>query len=315
MKSVQFIQKIIENPDIPQEIRKEGEEIISHLKKQEIRSQFMISKLREDKRITENFLSKTVEELEEKNEHLSQTIEEKQKVNEVLIEAIKELEQFAYIISHDLQEPLRTILNFVSLLKQTKTDQLDDKARIYLDFISQSSVRMSQLIKAILEYSRIGKSEFQQEIDINQLVAEVLEDLNSIIVDKANQIVVEDLPIVSGFKGDIHSLFLNLITNSLKYSDQKKKGKIQIACEDQGDFWQFSIKDNGIGFDMRFKERIFIIFQRLNNAEGIEGSGIGLSRCKKIVELHSGKIWAESIPNQGSTFYFTLLKTLKNEKV
>ena len=310
-----FIEHILSDSSISPALKEEAislrQKFISDKKRQE----FIIARLTEDKKITENFLNKTVEELEERNKELSKSVRERQIAYDKLTEINRELEQFAYIISHDLQEPIRTILNFVSLLERTKLPQLDEEARIYMDFISQSSQRMSNLIKAILDYSRIGKTGEKSTIDCNDLIHEVLIDLDTIIKGKNAFVSVHPLPVVHGYRNELRSLFQNLLSNALKYSQNDITPEIVINCIEKDQNWQFSVKDNGIGFDPRFKERIFVIFQRLNNAAYMEGSGIGLSRCKKIIELHAGQIWAESLPEIGSTFFFTLPKSNLHEEI
>lgn len=304
-----FIENILADPAISPALKEEAVALRKKFNSEKKRQEFIISRLSEDKKITENFLNKTVAELEERNRELSNSVRERQIAYDKLTEINKELEQFAYIISHDLQEPIRTILNFVSLLERTKRAQLDDEAVVYMDFISQSSHRMSNLIKAILDYSRIGKTGKKTTIDCHDLLREVLVDLDTIIEEKDAYVNIHPLPVVHGYRNELRSLFQNLLSNALKYSKKDVTPEITIDCIEKNQSWQFSVKDNGIGFDPRFRERIFIIFQRLNNAAYMEGSGIGLSRCKKIIELHAGQIWAESLPEMGSTFFFTLPKT------
>ncbi|MEZ4772806.1 MAG: ATP-binding protein [Bacteroidia bacterium] len=301
-----FWEKIKNDSSVSNELKEEAHALFLSMENENIRQKFIIEKLRENKKITENFLSKTVEEIEEKNKELYQNTREMQRINEQLSETNKELAQFAYIISHDLQEPLRTILNFVELLERKKRDSLDDAAKEYLSFISQSSIRMSNQIRAILEYSRIGKVGSKCEVDCNTLVDDVLTDMSSLVSEKQAVIRKAPLPVVLGYQNELHSLFQNLLSNSLKYSKDDIIPEVYIDCKASWNAWEFSITDNGIGFNPEYRDRIFIIFQRLNHSAKMEGSGIGLSRCKKIIELHDGKIWAESTPGEGSTFYFTI---------
>ncbi len=271
-----------------------------------LRKEFMLQKMTESKKTTETFLNKTVDELEEKNKELSAIAIERQRVNEQLISTNEELEQFAFIISHDLQEPLRTILNFTNLLFRRKSDQLDEQTKTYLHFISQSSTRLSKLIKAILEYSRIGKAGKLSSVDCSSLIDDVLTDLHLPIKEKKAVIIKGEMPVVLGFRLELYSLFQNLLSNAIKYSKEDIPPEIRIECVAEDEAWRFSVRDNGVGIKEDYLERIFVIFQRLNIFSDQEGSGIGLSRCKKIVELHSGKIWVESVPNDGSTFHFTI---------
>lgn len=296
----------MKNSSLTEEEKVILEDIVKSMEQKAEKNEFILRKMAQSKKTTETFLNKTVEELEEKNKELSAIALESQRVNEQLVSTNEELEQFAFIISHDLQEPLRTILNFTNLLFRRKLDQLDEQSKTYLGFISQSSSRLSKLIKAILDYSRIGKVGHMTSIDCHELIDSVLSELHVPIKEKNAVIRIGEMPNIYGFRVEIHSLFQNLISNALKYSREEVRPEIQINCLHEETGWQFSVCDNGIGIKEDYLERIFIIFQRLNIFSDQEGSGIGLSRCKKIVELHSGKIWVESTPGQGSSFYFTI---------
>ncbi len=219
----------------------------------------------------------------------------------------KELEQFAYVASHDLQEPLRTISSFVGFLKEEYTGRLDENADNYLVYISQASERMRILIKDLLDYSRIGRKKIIQEVNCNEILSDVLADLSSSIEEtNAKVIVLGSLPVVTGYATELKQLFQNLIINSIKFHKENIPPKINIQGERINGGWQFSFKDNGIGIEKKHHERIFIIFQRLHNRTEYEGSGIGLSHCKKIVDLHGGKLWVDSELGAGSNFQFTI---------
>lgn len=218
----------------------------------------------------------------------------------------KELEQFAYVASHDLQEPLRTISSFVKLLDQQYKGKLDGKADKYLSYISHSSDRMRTFITDLLEYSRIGTEKKMEIIDCNTMVREVLDDLEVAIQETGAEIRVGLLPVISGYPTEIKQLFHNLVFNAIKFRQKDIAPRINISARTENDKWQFSIADNGIGIDKEHHSRIFIIFQRLHTRSEYPGSGIGLSHCKKIAELHRGKIWLESEPGKGSKFYFTI---------
>ena len=226
--------------------------------------------------------------------------------NKELEQKNKELEQFAYVASHDLQEPLRTTSSFAELLQKQYSEKLDEKAIKYLSYITNSSDRMKVLIKDLLDYSRIGKQKELEKVDCNIMLRQVLEDLNKLITDEYAIIQSEKLPIVSGYAIEIQQLFQNLVMNAIKFRKKDTTPQIKISAKKTGDNWQFAFTDNGIGIAEEHNERIFIIFQRLHTRGEYSGSGIGLSHCKKIVELHGGKIWVNSIPGQGSTFSFTL---------
>lgn len=221
----------------------------------------------------------------------------------------KELEQFAYVASHDLQEPLRTTSSFVGFLQEEYYGKLDENANSYLNYITQATERMQTLIKDLLDYSRIGRKTILQEVDCNEILANVMADLSSAIEETNAKISIkEPLPVVKGYATELKQLFQNLISNSIKFHKENLAPEITISSKKIPGAWEFSFHDNGIGIDKQHHERIFIIFQRLHNRMEYEGSGIGLSHCKKIVELHGGKLWVDSQPGQGSNFQFTLNK-------
>ena len=242
------------------------------------------------------------ETLRELNERMSKTIEDLAKSN-------IELEQFAYIASHDLQEPLRMVTSFLSQLEKKYDGKLDEKGKQYLNFAVDGAVRMRKVILDLLEYSRAGKADTKTEqVDLNQLVSEVLK-LNSTAIQEKNVAVsVDKLPVVSFSRISMQQIFQNLIGNAIKYQGENKSPKVTISCRESDDFWEISVSDNGIGMEDRFFEKIFVLFQRLHNREEYSGTGIGLSICKKIIEGSGGRIWVDSEPGGGSTFYFTIKK-------
>jgi PAS domain S-box-containing protein len=220
----------------------------------------------------------------------------------------KELQQFAYVASHDLQEPLRTIISFTELMLEQYSGNMEGNADTYLRFISDASNRMSSLVKGLLDYTRIGKNFEVSEVDTELVLQNVLSDLNTLITEKHVTFEIDSLPKIQGLNTEIRSLFMNMITNAIKY---KKKGEhplIKIGATEEMDHWKFHVEDNGIGIEKAHLKRIFLIFQRLHNKDEYAGTGIGLAHCQKIVELHGGKIWVESTPGLGSTFYFTIPK-------
>ncbi len=231
-------------------------------------------------------------------------------MTEQLVHSNKELAQFAYIASHDLQEPLRTISNFTSLLQQDYKGKLDANADKYMDTISRATLRMQSLIKDLLDYSRIGNNGDPSPVDCSILVKEVLKDMATAINESDTEIHLQKLPVIDGYP-ELRALFQNLISNAVKFRNQGARNIVSIAAkEDNGD-WQFSIKDNGIGIESIYFERIFIIFQKLHTQKIYPGTGIGLAQCKKIVELHGGRIWVESDYGKGSTFYFCIPKQMR----
>ncbi|OOG76526.1 PAS domain S-box protein [Algoriphagus sp. A40] len=221
----------------------------------------------------------------------------------------KELEQFAYVASHDLQEPLRMISSFLGLIERKYKDQLDEKGIQYIHFAVDGARRMREIILDLLEFSKVGNSsESKKPTNTNELVHEVLLLNNKLIQEKNATIHVGQLPDIYCHSNSIIQLFQNLISNGLKYQPAGKKPEIRINGTEFDNEWQFSVQDNGIGIDPEFKDKIFVIFQRLHQKDQFSGSGIGLAICKKIVEFHGGKIWVESSLDNGSTFFFTIKK-------
>jgi len=238
--------------------------------------------------------------------HVASTVNQ---MTEKLVFSYRELEQFAYIASHDLQEPLRTISNYSSLFHKQYYGKIDETADKYLHFINRATLRMQSQIKAILDYSRIGHDKEFTLIDCNLLVNSVLYNLEKLIQESNAIIKVSSLPVIYGYN-DLDALFLNLLSNSIKFRDKSIPPRIEINCESVQSEWVFSIKDNGIGIEKQYFDRIFTIFQKLHSPNDFPGTGIGLAHCKKIVEMHGGKIWVTSEYKKGSTFYFSIPKTI-----
>ncbi|HEV2478476.1 MAG TPA: ATP-binding protein [Puia sp.] len=219
-----------------------------------------------------------------------------------------ELERFAYIASHDLQEPLRMVSSFLQLLQKRYKGQLDPKADQYIHFAVDGAERMKVLIMDLLEYSRVGSSKDGfGEVDTAEIVQEVGDIFREKIIAARAQVDIDPLPKVWGDKVQLMQLFQNLLSNALKYHSEKLPS-VRVHAGEEASHWLFSVKDNGIGIDTQFFDKIFIIFQRLHNKSDYSGTGIGLAICKKIVERHGGRIWVESRPGEGSTFYFTISK-------
>ena len=231
----------------------------------------------------------------------------------LLLEQNKRLENFAYVTSHDLQEPLNTIIGFSDILKNKFRADLGDFGYKSIEKIQKASVRMKKLITELLLYSRLGENQQIKQGDVNSLLEEIKEDLANVIAK--NKVVFEykKLPKIFVYKNEMKSLMLNLITNAIKYRKDDVSPVIKIKAKQTNDFHHFSVTDNGIGIDMKHREKIFDIFQRLHTRDQYSGTGIGLASCKRIVELHKGEIWVESKEGEGSTFYFTISKHLYNE--
>jgi PAS domain S-box-containing protein len=220
----------------------------------------------------------------------------------------KELEQFAYVASHDLQEPLRMVASYTQLLAQRYEGQLDDKARMFIDYAVDGAVRMQRLINDLLAYSRVNTQVKTHEIlDSHAVLGEALRNLSAAIEENRAIVSNDDLPTVRADAIQLSQLFQNLIGNAIKFHSAELP-RIQVSACDLGREWQFSVKDNGIGIDAQYADKVFVIFQRLHTRQEYSGTGIGLAICKRIVERHGGRIWFESEPGKGSTFYFTLPK-------
>ena len=215
-----------------------------------------------------------------------------------------EMEQFAYVASHDLQEPLNTIQGFINLLRSK--DLQDEETLQYLNYISQGANRMSNLIKGLLEYSRIGKETLMAKVNCNTLLEEVKADLNLSIKECEAKIEISELPSVMGYEIELRILFQNLLSNALKFRGEEFP-VITVSCLNESEHWTFLVADNGIGVDPAFSEKIFKLYQRLHPRGEYQGYGLGLAQCHKIVtELHNGRIWIEPNKPKGSIFYFTI---------
>ena len=258
-----------------------------------------------------NSMADELEKLEQENKEVNNSLEKKVRLRTTEIESKnQELEQFAYVASHDLQEPLRTISGFVDLLKKEYRDKLDGNGQIYLNYLSQASDRMKTLIKDLLDYSRIGRAKEAKPVDCNELLDEVLADLGKSIRESGARITSGRLPTLRAYPTELKLLFQNLIANSIKFRHPERIPEVAVSAIQENGKWQFAVSDNGIGIEKQSLDRIFIIFQRLHTRTQYEGSGIGLAHCKKIVEFHEGNIWADAEPGKGSRFFFTISKEL-----
>jgi chemotaxis family two-component system sensor kinase Cph1 len=217
-----------------------------------------------------------------------------------------ELEQFAYSASHDMKEPLRTIAGFLKLLEKKYRGKLDAKADEYIEFTIESVNRLDMLLKDLIELSQLGtKARKFKPVNASAALEQAILNLRAAIAESRAKITHDHLPTVPGNESQITRLFQNLISNAIKFRDRTKP-EIHVSAAEKDGQWVFSVRDNGIGIDPNFSERIFRVFQRLHTKEEYEGTGMGLAMCKKIVELHGGRIWVESELGKGSTFYFTL---------
>lgn len=254
-----------------------------------------------------NELAANNERLMRSEENLSRINKQYARKNIELEQKNKELAEFNFVATHDLQEPLSTTANFVGLLQKQYAEQLDERATKYLEYIANASSRMQVLIADLIDYSTIGTAGEAKVIDCNDLLQDVLAGISEKISESKAKITASPMPTVYGYEADIRLLFHSLIFNAIKFRRAGIETTIDISATRKDDKWVFAIADNGIGIEQAHSERIFSIFQRLHTRDQYPGSGIGLSHCKKIVKLHKGDIWLDSVVGEGSTFYFTLI--------
>lgn len=235
-------------------------------------------------------------------------ITEQKEIQQELQAMNKELEQFVYVASHDLQEPLRTVTSLIGILHDHHGEDLSESGKRSMRYIKEAAGRMSDLIKGLLDYSRIGRNRALSKIDCQAVVTNIQADLQSSIEESGTVMQVGNLPTVNGYETELRLLFQNLISNAIKFRKKEEPLQVQISANMRGDNWEFSISDNGIGIAPEHQTRIFEIFQRLHTRSEYEGTGIGLSHCNKIVELHRGTLSVKSTLGEGSTFHFTIPK-------
>ena len=236
---------------------------------------------------------------EEANLKLTELTKELKRSNE-------ELEQFAYIASHDLQEPLRMVSSFTQLLSNKYKGKIDDKADTYINYAVDGATRMQTLINNLLDFSRISTRGNQFEfIDCHHVLGIAIKNLTTIIEENHAIVTNDELPVIFGDKEQLSRVFQNLIANAIKFKKDLNP-VIHISVKPADNYWKFSVADNGIGIDEKYGEKIFVIFQRLHSRQEYEGNGIGLSICKRIINRHKGEIWMESKKGEGTTFYFTI---------
>ncbi|WP_414468600.1 PAS domain S-box protein [Methanobacterium sp. ACI-7] len=296
---IQIIKKAIKTDDWvrteEQYLRKDGEIIIGNLAIRCIGKQY------NDNYLLEGFVE-DITSRKNAEEELKKLILELGRSN-------KELEQFAYVASHDLQEPLRTIASFTQLLERRYKGQFDSDADEFMDYISEAAIRMKNQIQGLLEYSRVATkvNEFKQ-VDTNKILNQTINSLNILIKESKAKVTYDELPCVLGDAGQLQRVFQNLISNAIKFRKHEEQLKIHISSikDEKNNEYVFNVSDNGIGIEEQYMERIFVIFQRLHTRDVYRGTGIGLSIVKRIIERHGGRIWVESSLGKGSTFYFTI---------
>jgi light-regulated signal transduction histidine kinase (bacteriophytochrome) len=266
-----------------------------------------------DKDKTKEELIKELQELQQKNNSLKalydKDITDRKQAKQELIIANKEMEAFSYSVSHDLNAPLRHISMYVDLLTNRFYDSLPDKARHYLNNIADSASKMATLIDDLLQFSRTGLQEMQlADLDMNSIVQEVLAPIKQDNRERNIEWHIATLPHVYGDHAMLRLVWTNLLSNAVKFTRTREKTIIEINVIDENDAFIFSIRDNGVGFNMQYAQKLFGFFQRLHTTDEFEGTGIGLANVHRIILKHGGHIWAEAEPDKGATFYFSLPK-------
>ena len=266
-----------------------------------------------------NYLHQHYQAIEEYNKKLNREIEERKRVEKVLqsknVELSRsnhDLEQFAYIASHDLQAPLRTIKSFAGLLQKSLPDKMSERETEFFGYITKSVSNMQELVNDLLAFSRVNTQKREiQSVDLSKLLDNILLELDATLKETSAKIEIRDFPeSIQADKIKLKQLLQNLISNGIKFSKQGVDPVVQVSCAEKEECWQFEVKDNGIGISPEFNEKIFQLFQRLHASSEYVGTGIGLALCKKIVEQHDGEIYVNSEVGEGSNFVFTISRML-----
>ncbi len=321
-------QKVIELEKTSHEFREilskyeDSEKLFEKRINEVLRKQKEAKELLDSKKVRVEELNQKIANLENTNEELSiyisklkDSVESQKdtyegqlkKITDDLNRSNEDFQQFAYVTSHDLQEPLRTIASFTQLLSKRYKNKIDEDSDEFMDFIVDASTRMQGMIKDLLQYSRVvSRGKVFKPTNTKEIAEYTISSLKTLIEDNNAEITYDKLPKVNADSSQVLRLFQNLVENGIKFRQYAVQPKIHISCEENENEYVFSVADNGIGIEEQYFDRIFTIFQRLHTKEEYEGSGIGLSVAKRIVERHGGRIWVESEPDVGSTFYFTL---------
>ncbi|MES2588438.1 MAG: ATP-binding protein [Bacteroidota bacterium] len=253
-------------------------------------------------------ISKDKEKIKELNSDLERKIQKAKEHTAELETLNNELNSFSYSVSHDLRAPLRAINGYAQILTEDYGTKFDEEGKRLIEVISSNATKMGILIDELLAFSKLGRKEINKtEIDMNELTENVINEYNNSFPNKA-KINVGKLHKIHADTGLIYQVMFNILSNAVKYSSKKESPLVEISSEDKGDEVVFAIKDNGAGFDMKYSDKLFGVFQRLHSQDEFEGVGVGLALVNRIISKHNGQIWAEAKINEGATFYFSLIK-------
>lgn len=255
-------------------------------------------------------LEKIIIQQRKLNESINQDNQKMIDTQKILKDKNEELNQFAHTTSHDLKEPLRSMQAFAHLTISKYKESIPEKGQEFLTHIQTASERMALLLDSLLEYSQIGRSKKKSEFSVDAIVKELEKDLSQLIQENGAEIKHENLPTIAGYEIEFKQLLQNLIANAIKFKKEEESIEVKINAKENQEYWKFFVSDNGIGIDSKHQEKIFTIFHRLHKNK-FPGTGLGLANCKKIVEIHGGNIGVDSVPEEGSTFYFTISKNLE----
>ncbi len=302
MLTQEQLESYIQHLDIDPDAKHELSKLFQRQKNRIKGLEFMNARMQKDKDISVNMLRNTIVELNEKNKLIQEQLI-------ILESSYQELEQFSYVASHDLKSPLRTIGNFSQLLQKRYAGKLDESANEFLDYIVSGTKRMDLVINDLLSFSRIGRKDAVFEwVPIADVLQNVLDNLFAEIQQNNATIQVDAMPSLYVNRSGILQLFQNLISNAIKFRKEQVAPVIQVSIKEESDRFVFQVIDNGVGLDVKYKDKAFKPFQRVNNTDR-PGSGIGLAICKKVIQLHQGGISVDSISGVGTTFTFHFPKT------
>jgi two-component system, chemotaxis family, sensor kinase Cph1 len=311
LESFKSLKLVFTQLDISEEQKTELLQLASKLENDQVRLEFRHLRSTKDRDISINLLKETVEELENQKTLLETQSQKLVKNLHALEMSYNEMEQFAYIASHDLKSPLRNISGFSKLLKKRYYDLIDDRGKEYVDFIVDNTQMMDDVITDLLTYSRVDREKELALTNFNRIVELVKINLKNNITSENATITADDLPTLWAHKSGVIQLFQNLFENALKYRSEATP-KIHVSAFFNGEDWQFSVADNGVGLDESYNEKAFQPFQRINHRDR-PGMGMGLAICRKVAKLHGGDIWfSQNLPENtgntegGTTFHFTI---------